>query len=62
MRLLRGEDRRPAALEDAAGPRTTEAGLLRTTWPTTSQSNSMRTAARCCLTEGAACDVPSCST
>ena len=36
------------------GPRTTDAGLLRTTWPTTSQSNSMRTAARCCLTEGAA--------
>ena len=37
-------------LTTCLGPRTTEAGLDRTTWPTTSQSNSMRTAARCCLT------------
>ena len=44
-------------LTTCLGPRTTEAGLLLTTWPTTSQSNSMRTAARCCLTLGAACDV-----
>jgi hypothetical protein len=35
------------------GPRTTEAGLARTTWPTTSQSKSIRTAARLCLTLGA---------
>ena len=32
--------------------------MLLTTWPTTSQSNSMRTAARCCFTDGAACDFP----
>ena len=49
-------------LTTCSGPRTTEAGLLRTTWPTTSQSNSMRTAARCCLTEGAAWVLPRCST
>src|SRR5271155_2692190 len=34
------------------GPRTECAGLIASTWPTTSQSNSMRTAARCCLTVG----------
>ena len=31
------------------GPRTELAGLNGTTWPTTSQSNSMRMAARCCF-------------
>src|SRR3954467_12753088 len=36
------------------GPRTAYAGLTASTWPTTSQSNSMRTAARCCLTVGLA--------
>ena len=34
------------------GPRTELAGLLMMIWPTTSQSKSMRMAARCCLTEG----------
>ena len=34
------------------GPRTAWAGLVATTWPVTSQSNSMRMAARCCLTDG----------
>jgi hypothetical protein len=32
-------------LTTCLGPRTTEAGLLLTTWPATSQSNSIRTAA-----------------
>jgi serine/threonine-protein kinase len=36
------------------GPRTEAAGLRRMTWPTTSQSNSVRIAARCCLTDSAA--------
>src|SRR6266849_3257491 len=36
------------------GPRTDEAGLAGMTWPTTSQSNSMRIAASSCLTLGAA--------
>jgi hypothetical protein len=35
------------------GPRTAEAGLCGTTWPTTSQSNSIRIAASCCFTVGA---------
>ena len=34
------------------GPRTACAGLVATIWPVTSQSNSMRMAARCCLTDG----------
>ena len=36
------------------GPRTAWAGLTARTWPTTSQSNSMRIAARCNLTVGLA--------
>ncbi len=35
------------------GPRTEAAGLRGTTWPTTSQSNRWRIAARCCLAVGA---------
>ncbi len=35
------------------GPRTTLAGLEGMTWPTTSQSNSIRMAASCSLTVGA---------
>ena len=31
------------------GPRTEVAGLVGITWPVTSQSNSRRMAARCCL-------------
>ena len=34
------------------GPRTDAAGLTATTWPTTSQSKSMRIVARCCFTVG----------
>ena len=34
------------------GPRTECAGFVATTWPVTSQSNSMRMAARCCFTVG----------
>ena len=34
------------------GPRTAWAGLWSSTWPTTNQSNNMRSAARCCFTEG----------
>ena len=34
------------------GPRTACAGLASITWPVTSQSNSMRSAARCCFTVG----------
>jgi hypothetical protein len=34
------------------GTRTACAGLVATTWPVTSQSNSMRMAARCCFTVG----------
>jgi hypothetical protein len=37
------------------GPRTAAAGFIGTTWPVTSQSNSMRTAASRCLTPGAPC-------
>jgi hypothetical protein len=36
------------------GPRTGAAGFVATTWPTSSQSNSIRMAARCCLTDGLA--------
>jgi hypothetical protein len=39
-------------LTTCLGPRTEWAGLTSTTWPTTSQSNSIRSAARCCLTVG----------
>jgi len=39
------------------GPRTLEAGFMGMTWPTTSQSKSIRIAAKCCFTEGAARDV-----
>ena len=35
------------------GPRTAAAGFTGKTWLTTSQSPSMRRAARCCLTVGA---------
>ena len=42
------------------GPRTAAAGLIGTTWPVTSQSNSMRTAASCCFTSGAECVCCSC--
>ena len=41
-----------ARLDDMRGPRTACAGLVATTWQVTSQSNSMRMAARCCLTVG----------
>ena len=37
------------------GPRTAAAGFIGTTWPVISQSNSIRTAASCCFTPGAAC-------
>ena len=40
-------------LTTCLGPLTEAAGLTGTTWPVTSQSKSMRMAARCCLTEGA---------
>jgi hypothetical protein len=43
------------------GPRTAWAGLVATTWPVTSQSNSMRMAARCCLTVGFSKSLPSAS-
>ena len=45
-----------------AGPRTEAAGLCGTIWPTTSQSNRWRTAARRCLTVGADSSRPSSST
>ena len=48
-------------LTECRGPRTECAGLTGTTWPVTSQSNSMRMQARCCLTEGADMRRPSCS-
>jgi hypothetical protein len=35
------------------GPRTAAAGFIGTTWPMTSQSSSVRTAASCCFTSGA---------
>jgi hypothetical protein len=40
------------------GPRTAWAGLVATTWPVTSQSNSMRMAARRCLTVGFSKSLP----
>ena len=42
-------------------PRTELAGFDGMTWPTTSQSNSIRSAARCTLTDGAASRLCSCS-
>lgn len=39
-------------LTEYLGPRTELAGFIGRTWPTTSQSKSIRTAARCCLTVG----------
>src|SRR5579872_603647 len=45
--------RRLAGLDDMLRTAQLAAGLFGTTWPTTSQSNSMRTAASCCLTDGA---------
>jgi hypothetical protein len=44
------------------GPFTDEAGFIRMTWPVTIQSISIRMAARCCLTDGAASRPWSCST
>jgi hypothetical protein len=36
------------------GPRTEDAGFIGITWPVTNQSKSIRIAARCCFTVGAA--------
>ena len=44
------------------GPRTALAGLDGTICPMTSQSNSIRIAAKCCLTDGGAWVFPSRST
>ena len=44
------EHRRLAGLDDVLGPATAAAGFIGSTWPVTSQSNSMRTAASCCFT------------
>jgi hypothetical protein len=41
-------------LTKCLGSRTELAGLTAMTWPTTSQSKSIRMAAKCSLTEGAA--------
>ncbi len=41
-------------LATCLGPRTELAGLDGMTWPTTSQSHSMRMAASCCFTLGTA--------
>jgi hypothetical protein len=43
------------------GPRTSDAGLVGTTWPVTSEPNSIRTAASCCFTDGAEASFWSCS-
>ena len=43
------------------GPRTELAGLNGRTWPTTSQSKSIRSAARCCLTLAGESAPQSCS-
>jgi hypothetical protein len=48
-------------LTTCVGPRTAVAGLVGTTWPVMSQSNSIRTAASCCFTPGAPCSCCSCS-
>ena len=52
-RLGRREHRRRARRDDVRRPRTAAAGFTGITWLTTSQSPSMRMAARCCLTVGA---------
>jgi hypothetical protein len=49
-------------LTTCVGPRTAWAGLVARIWPTTSQSNSIRIAARCCLTVGLAAVACSVST
>ena len=51
--FLGGEHGRLAAATTCLGPRTACAGLWAMTWPVTSQSKSIRMAARCCLTVGA---------
>ena len=51
-RFRRREDRRRALGDDCFGPRTAAAGFTGRTWLTTSQSPSMRIAARCCFTVG----------
>jgi hypothetical protein len=52
MGFLNRQDRRLAFLDRVAWAADGMAGLVSITWPVTSQSNSMRIAARCCLTEG----------
>ena len=59
--LLGREHRRLALLDAVLGAATACAGFVGMTWPVTSQSKSMRMAARCCLTDGLASTVPSCS-
>ena len=53
--LFGGQHRGLAAFDDVLGAAHGWAGLVATTWPVTSQSNSMRMAARCCLTVGSKC-------
>ena len=48
-------------LTTCLGPRTELAGLNGRTWPTTSQSKSIRSAARCCFTLAGASAPESCS-
>ena len=52
--LLAFQHGRLAGLDHVLGPRTAEAGFVGTTWPVINQSNSIRTAASCCFTPGAA--------
>ena len=49
-------------LTEWRGPRTECAGFDGITWPVTSQSNSTRIQARCCLTEGGDISLERCST
>lgn len=60
-RLLLRQHGRLAFTDRVPGPRTGAAGLVATSWPTTSQSTSMRIVARCCLTDGLASRWLSCS-
>ena len=53
---------RTGVLTTCLGPRTELAGLKGRTWPTTSQSKSIRSAARCCLTLAGESAAVSCST
>jgi hypothetical protein len=53
-RFERTQYRGLASADHVFRPRTAAAGLTASTWPTTSQSNSMRTAASHCLTVGGA--------